>query len=121
MVVKKKIMLVYKSPVCLFLFIKKNTLWVKDTESVVRMPQFNAGESNKGRVVLLTGRCAFTDGGLCMTGLSHASQKDFIYGTEITRLRLIERQTHSVSMNPSRSYDTGQTLRLRGGGQTNAA
>lgn len=36
-------------------------------------------ESNKGPVVLLTARCALTDGGLCMTGLSHNSQKDFFF------------------------------------------
>lgn len=56
----------------------KTKLWVKDSESVVRTPQFNAGESNKGPVVLLTARCALTDGGLCMTGpQNNNSQEDF--------------------------------------------
>lgn len=54
-------------------------LSVKDTECVVCTPQFKAGDSNKGPVVLLTARWGLTDGGLCMTGLSHNSQKDYFF------------------------------------------
>lgn len=62
---------------CVYFLFIKNTLWIKDTESAVRMPQFKVGESKKGNVILLSGRCAFTDGGLCMTGLSHTSKRIF--------------------------------------------
>lgn len=105
-VVVKKIMSVYKSRLCLF-FVhkKKNTLWIKGREYVVRMSSLRSGREGK-KVTLrrwLAG-ALFTAGRRAHHWTVTHPEKGFIIGADIPgghrrksqRPWLIKRQTHGV-------------------------
>lgn len=111
-------MLAYKFPLCLFLFIKKDVVRKRHWMCCAYATVEGRREQQRSCCAADCQVCSYRWWTVHDWTIIQLPKGFFFFflwrwGTwpQITRLWLIEVQTHSMSMNPSRSYDPGQTVR----------